>query len=59
MPKDKVIMEKNSVATFYAPDFEKSGGHVGFGVSVCVGGWVRDIFLKLHVWIPQGKVADA
>ena len=49
----------------YAPNFEKVGGHIGFGLSVrmyvcmyvCIH--VRDIVLKLHVWIPHGKIADA
>ena len=55
--------------TFYAPNFEKVGGHIGFGLSVCmyvcmyvrtyVCIHVRDIVLKLHVWIPHGKIADA
>ena len=52
--------------THYAPNFEKvgggGGGHIGFGLSVCVcvgGGGHRDIVLKLHVWIPHGKIADA
>ena len=45
------------------------GGHIGFGLSVCmyvcmyvrmyVCIHVRDIVLKLHVWIPHGKIADA
>ena len=53
---------------FYAPNFEKVGGHIGFGLSVCmyVGMYVRtyvcihvrDIVLKLHVWIPHGKIVD-
>ena len=52
----------------YAPNFEKvggGGGHIGFGLSVCmyvcmyVCIHVRDIVLKLHVWIPHGKIADA
>ena len=52
----------------YAPNFEKVGGHIGFGLSVCmyvrmyvcmyVCIHVRDIVLKLHVWIPHGKKAD-
>ena len=28
-------------------------------VCVCVCIHVRDIVLKLHVWIPHGKIADA
>ena len=46
----------------YAPNFEKVGGHIGFGlfgVCVCVCFHVRDIVLKLHVWIPDEKIADA
>ena len=41
------------------------GGHIGFGLSICmyvrtyVCIHVRDIVLKLHVWIPHGKIADA
>ena len=62
---------RTSVTTmhFYAPIFEKVGGHIGFGLSVCmyvrmyvcmyVCIHVRDIVLKLHVWIPHGKIADA
>ena len=57
------------------PPLLKSGGHIGFGLSVCmyvcmyvcvcvcmcvcVCIHVRDIVLKLHVWIPHGKIADA
>ena len=32
------------------------GGWVGVCVCVGVGGFVRDIVLKLHVWIPHGKI---
>ena len=42
----------------YAPIFEKVGEHIGFGLSVCVCMHVRDIVLKLHVWIPHGKIAE-
>ena len=48
---------KNGVATFYAPNFEKVGDIL---VSACpyvcmyVRIHVRDIVLKLHVWIPHG-----
>ena len=37
-----------------------NGGHIGFGLSVCmyVCIHVRDIVLKLHVWIPLGKIAE-
>ena len=48
---------------FYAPNFEKVGGG-GILVSACpyvrtyVCIHVRDIVLKLHVWIPHGKIAD-
>ena len=45
------------------PPTLESGGHIGFGLSVCVCVCVcihvRDIVLKLHVWIPHGKIADA
>ena len=46
----------------YAPNFEKVGDIL---VSACpcvclyVRIHVRDIVLKLHVWIPHGKIADA
>ena len=42
---------------FYAPNFEKVGDIL---VSACpyVRIHVRDIVLKLHVWIPHGKIAD-
>ena len=55
----------SATPSFYAPNFEKVGGHIGFGLSVCmyvrmyVCIHVRDIVLKLHVWIPHGKIADA
>ena len=58
-------MESTYLRPFYAPNFEKVGGHIGFGLSVCmyvrmyVCIHVRDIVLKLHVWIPHGKIADA
>ena len=45
------------------PPTLKKWGHIGFGLSVCVCVCVcihvRDIILKLHVWIPHGKIADA
>ena len=52
----------------YAPNFEKVGGAYWFRLVrmyvrtyvcmyVCIH--VRDIVLKLHVWIPHGKIADA
>ena len=43
------------------PPTLKKWGHIGFGLSVCVCVCihVRDIVLKLHVWIPHGKIADA
>ena len=42
----------------YAPNFEKVGDIL---VSACLCGCRghRDIVLKLHVWIPHGKIADA
>ena len=41
----------------YAPNFEKAGDIL---VSACpyVCIHVRDIVLKLHVWIPHGKIAN-
>ena len=42
----------------YAPNFEKSGDIlVSACPYVCMGH--QDIVLKLHVWIPHGKIADA
>ena len=46
----------------YAPNFEKVGDILVSAcpyVYVCVYIHVRDIVLKLHVWIPHGKIADA
>ena len=49
-------------SSYYAPNFEKVGDIL---VSACpyvcmyVHIHVRDIVLKLHVWIPHGKIADA
>ena len=50
----------------YAPNFEKVGGilvsacpYVCMYVRTYVCIHVRDIVLKLHVWIPHGKIADA
>ena len=50
----------------YAPNFEKGGDilvsacpYVCMYVCVCVCIHVRDIVLKLHVWIPHEKIADA
>ena len=50
---------------FFMPPTYK-WGHIGFGLSTCVCICVcmyvcmevRDIVLKLHVWIPHGKIAD-
>ena len=45
---------------FYAPNIEKVGDIlVSACPCVCVCGGHRDIGLKLHVWIPHGKIADA
>ena len=53
---------------FYAPNFEKVGEILVSAclyvcmyvcVCVCVCIHVRDIVLKLHVWIPHVKKADA
>ena len=48
----------------YAPNFEKvrdilvsACPYVYVCVYVCIH--VRDIVLKLHVWIPHGKIGDA
>ena len=55
-------LEINSFSYSYAPNFEKVGDIL---VSACpyvcmyVRIHVRDIVLKLHVWIPHGKIADA
>ena len=52
---------KNSRRVFFMPPTLNKWGHIGFGLSVCVCVCihVRDIVLKLHVWIPHGKIADA
>ena len=42
----------------FAPNFEKVGD-ILVSACPCVCIHVRDIVLKLHVWIPQGKIADA
>ena len=49
---------------FLCPQLWKSGGaywfrlvHMYVRTYVCIH--VRDIVLKLHVWIPHGKIADA
>ena len=51
---------------YYAPNFEKVGDilvsacpYVCMIVCMYVRIHVRDIVLKLHVWIPHGKIADA
>ena len=45
------------VTLFYAPNFEKVGDIlVSACLYVCIH--VRDIVLKLHVWILHGKIAD-
>ena len=49
---------------FLCPNFEKVGDILVSAcpyvcVCVCVRMWHRDIVLKLHVWIPHGKIADA
>ena len=48
------------------PTLKKWGTYyIGFGLCVCVCVcvyvcmYVRDIVLKLHVWIPHGKMADS
>ena len=47
----------------FMPPTLKKWGHIGFGLSVCVCVCVcihvRDIVLKLHVWIPHGKIGNA
>ena len=55
----------NHFPTFYAPNFEKVWDILVSAcpcvcVCVCVeGGGHGDIVLKLHVWIPHGKIGDA
>ena len=43
---------------FYAPNFEKVGD-ILVSACPCVCIHVGDTVLKLHVWIPHGKIADA
>ena len=40
---------------FYVPNFEKVGD-ILVSTCPCVCIHVRDIVLKLHVWIPHGKI---
>ena len=55
------------LAICYAPNFEKVGTYwfrlvrmyVCMYVCMCVCIHVRDIVLKLYLWIPHGKIADA
>ena len=60
---DKVSQEhcKGGHLVVIMPPTLKKWGHIGFGLSmcVCVCIHVRDIVLKLHVWIPHGEIADA
>ena len=54
------VSNKHCLLPFYAPNFEKVGDILVLAcpcVCVCMGH--RDIGLKLHVWIPHGKIADA
>ena len=44
---------------FMPPTLKKWGTYWFRLVRVCVCIHVRDIVLKLHVWIPRGKIADA
>ena len=52
---------KNLKLSVFMPPTLKKWGHIGYGLSVfmyvCME--VRDIILKLYVWIPHGKIADA
>ena len=55
-----------NIFAFYVPNFEKVGDIlvsacrcVCLFVCVCACMGHRDIVLKLHVWIPHGKIADA
>ena len=66
VPQGSVESSSLLLHSYYAPNFEKSGGIlVSVCPCVCVwgggggGGGHRDIVLKLHVWIPQGKIAKA
>ena len=57
-------MGGNRECNFYAPNFEKVGDMLVSAclyvyVCVCVSMGHRDIVLKLHVWVPHGKIADA
>ena len=52
------LSKDNNYKPFHAPNFEKVEDIL---VSACpyVCIHVRDIVLKLHVWIPHGKIAEA
>ena len=42
------------------PPTLKKWGHIGFGLSVCLYVFMFEIsYMKLHVWIPHGKIVDA
>ena len=44
---------------FYAPNFEKVGEHIGFGLCVraSVQNRIQARVLKFHIWIPHQKIA--
>ena len=58
---DAVYFFKYYKLIHYAPNFEKRGDILVSAcpcVCVCLCMGHRDIVLKLHVWIPHGKIAD-
>ena len=55
----RVIMEKTVSPLFMPPTLKKWGTYWLRLVRMYVRIHVRDIVLKLHVWIPHVKIADA
>ena len=55
----KFIIEKTVLSLFMPPTLKKWGTYWFRLVRMYACIHVQDIVLKLHVWIPHGKIADA